>query len=74
VDTTGNQAARGCFGKQEKERRKWETRAARKIKKRVRNRTPKNRNKNQKTRLTGSQKESLDSNQGAEFFTTALPV
>jgi hypothetical protein len=40
----------------------WETRAAKKIRKRVRNRTPKNRNKNQKTTLISSQKESLDRN------------
>jgi hypothetical protein len=38
----------------------WETRAARKIRKRVRNSTTKNRNKSQKTSLISSQKESLD--------------
>jgi hypothetical protein len=50
--------------------RQWETRAVRKIRRRVRNRTPKNRNKNQKTRLISSQKESLDRNHGAEICTT----
>jgi hypothetical protein len=38
-----------------------------KIKKRVRNRTPKNRNKSQKTSLISSQKESLDRNHNAEI-------
>jgi hypothetical protein len=54
--------------------RQWETRAVRKIRKRVRNRIPKNRNKNQKTSLISSQKESLDRNHGAEICTTAFPV
>jgi hypothetical protein len=52
----------------------WETRAVRKIRKRGRNRTPKNRNKRQKTSLISSQKEGLDRNHGAEICTTALPV
>jgi hypothetical protein len=42
----------------------WEIRAVRKIRKRVRNRTPRNKNKNQKTTLISSQKERLDKNQG----------
>jgi hypothetical protein len=54
--------------------RQWETRAVRKIRKRVRNRIPKNRNKNQKTSLISSQKENLDRNHGAEICTTAFPV
>jgi hypothetical protein len=54
--------------------RQWETRGERKIRKRVRNRTPKNRNKNQITSLISSQKESLDGNHGAEIRTTAFPV
>jgi hypothetical protein len=52
----------------------WETRAARKIRKNLRNRAPKNRNKSQETSLISSQKESLDRNHGAEICTTAFPV
>jgi hypothetical protein len=39
------------------------------IRKRGRNRTPKNRTKNQKTSLISSQKESLDRNHGTKIFT-----
>jgi len=49
-------------------------RGGKKDKERVRNRIPKNRNKNQKTSLISSQKESLDRNHGAEICTTAFPV
>ncbi len=52
----------------------WETRAARKIRKKLRNRTPKNTNKSHNTSLISSQKESLDRNHGAEMCTTALPA
>jgi hypothetical protein len=52
----------------------WETRAARKIRKRARNRTPKNKNKNQKTSLISSQREGLDGNHVVGICTTALPV
>jgi hypothetical protein len=52
----------------------WETRAVKKIRKRVRNRMPKNRNRNHKTRLISTQKESLDRNQGARICTTAFPA
>jgi hypothetical protein len=44
------------------------------IRKRVRNRTLKNRNKIQKTSLISSPKEGLDRNRGADICTTALPV
>jgi hypothetical protein len=40
----------------------WETKAARKIRKRVRSRTPKNRNNSQKTSKINSQKENPDRN------------
>jgi hypothetical protein len=52
----------------------WETRVVRKIRKSLRNRTPKNRNKRIKTRLISSQQESLNRNHGAELFITAFPV
>jgi hypothetical protein len=52
----------------------WETRAAGKIRKRVRSRTPKNRNKSQKTSLISSRKESLDGDHGADICAAALPV
>jgi hypothetical protein len=42
----------------------WEIRAARRIRKRVKNRRPRNRNKNQKLTLISSQKERLDKNRG----------
>ena len=38
----------------------WETKAARKIKKKARNKTPKDRNKSHKTSRISSPKESLD--------------
>ena len=50
------------------------TRAVRKIRKRARNKTPKNRNKNQKIRLISSQKESLDRNHGTEICKTAFAL
>ena len=52
----------------------WETRAAKKIRKRVRNRMPRNRNKNQKTPLISSQKESLDRNHGVFILTALIPM
>jgi hypothetical protein len=52
----------------------WATKAARKIKKRGRSRTLKNRNKSQKTSLIGSQKESLDRGYGDDFIVeTPIP-
>jgi hypothetical protein len=61
----------GSTGKGETQ---WETRAGRKIRKRDRNRTPKNRNKSQIISSISSQKESLDRNHGAEICTTAFAV
>jgi len=61
-------------GLPEKGETQWETRAARKIRKRVRNRTPKNRNKRQIISLINSRKESLDRNHGAEIRATAFAV
>jgi len=52
----------------------WETRAAKKIRQRVRNRALKNRNKNQKTTLISSQKESLDRNHGVFILTALIPM
>ena len=51
----------------------WETRAARKIRIRVRDSTLKNWNKSQKTSLINSQKESRDINHGVKIGTIALP-
>jgi hypothetical protein len=51
----------------------WETRAARKIRTRVRNSTTRSINKRQKRSLISSQKEGLDGNDGMEICTAALP-
>jgi hypothetical protein len=55
------------FEQPEKGETSWETRAARKIKKKVGNRTPKDRSKSPKTSWIISQKENPDRNQGAEI-------
>jgi hypothetical protein len=57
-----------------KRRDVWEIRAVRKIRKKGRNRTPKNRNKRQKTSLISSPKEGLDRNYGTEICTTSFAV
>jgi hypothetical protein len=53
---------------------RWETKAAKKIRKRARNRMPRNRNKNQKPTLISSPKERHDKNQGVFILRVLMPM
>ena len=52
----------------------WETRAARKIRKKARNKTPKSRSKSHKTNRTSNPKESLDGNHAMTLLMRSFAV
>jgi broad specificity polyphosphatase/5'/3'-nucleotidase SurE len=73
-DSSKDLSVRRCFEKKKKGEMSWETRAVRRIRKRVRNRMSKKRNKSQKTSLINFPKENLDRKHGVKICAMALPV